>query len=102
MIKKAKVDHIQGFLVRSGGCRVFHLQFANDTRIFCDAHVRQLAFLRCILRCFEAMTDLNVNLAKREMFHVGEMVDIDCLALVVGCKMGTFPHLIWDCRWGQF
>jgi hypothetical protein len=36
---------------------VYHLLFADDTLILCDANFVQLRHLRCIFLCFEAISD---------------------------------------------
>lgn len=79
MIWKAQVGYISSFSVGFGGCRVSHLQFVDDTMIFCNVDVRQLGFFRCILHCIEAMSDLNINLAEKGMFQVGEVSNMDSL-----------------------
>lgn len=72
------------------GITIFYLQFADDTMIFCDVDIRQIGYLRCILRCFEVVSGLNI---KSEMFQVGEVREIENLAWVLGCKIGTLPSL---------
>lgn len=44
--------------------------------------------MRCILHCFEAVSSLNINLAKSKMFCVGEILNIKNLAWILGCKIG--------------
>lgn len=39
--------------------------------IFCDVDEIRIGFLRCILYGFEAVSGLNINLAKSEIFNVG-------------------------------
>lgn len=56
------------------------MQFADDTIIFCDAEEMQLGFLRYILCCFEAVSDLKINLANSELFQVGGVPNIEDLA----------------------
>lgn len=62
------MGYISGFKVGDEGVTVSHLQFANDTMIFCEADICQIGFLRCILRCFELVSGLKINLAKSEIF----------------------------------
>lgn len=59
--------------------------------IFCDADARQVAYLRCILTCFEVVSGLKINLTKSEIFQVGDECDIDSLAWILGCKIGSLP-----------
>lgn len=69
MISKAKVDYISGFMTGYGISRISHLQFVDDTMIFCEADMMQLSFLRCIMCCFEAYLRLKINPAKSELFQ---------------------------------
>lgn len=65
IIRKAKMGSILGFSLGKGeGVTIFHLQFADDTMIFCDAVMRQMGYLRCILKCFEVVSGLKINLQR--------------------------------------
>lgn len=89
MISKEKLGFLRGFEVGHGGVLISHLQFADDTMIFCDANVGRLDYLRCILVCFQAVLGLNINLSKSEIFLIGEECDIKNLAWILGCKFGS-------------
>lgn len=65
MIKRAGMGYIEGVFVGSGRVTISHLHFADDTMIFCDADMRQVAYLCCVLTCFEAVSGLKINLAIR-------------------------------------
>lgn len=92
MIRRAKMGFISGFrLGRHERVTISHLQFADDTMIFCDANKRQVGYLRCILRCFEVTSGLKINLAKSELFKIGIECDIESLAWILGCKIGQLP-----------
>lgn len=69
----------------AGDVTISHLQFVDDTMIFCDADVHQVGYLRCILRCFEIVLD------KSEIFQVGESCDIENLAWILHCKIRSLP-----------
>ena len=87
-----------GFL---SGCRlqgrggvemsVSHLLFAGDTIIFCEARKEQLTALSWILAWFEASSDLRINLAKSVLIPVGEVEEIEELAVELGCRVGSLP-----------
>lgn len=51
----------------------------------------QIRFLRCVIRCFEAITKLCMNLGKSLMVGVGHVHDIDALVADLGCKVGRLP-----------
>jgi hypothetical protein len=60
---------------------VSHLLFAYDTLIFCDPNVEQFRDLRCLLLCFEAISRLKINLSKSEIVPVGDIGDVEELAI---------------------
>jgi hypothetical protein len=68
-----------------------HSLFADDTLIFCEAHLEQIYYLCLILLCFEAVSGLKVNLGKYEIVAIGEVEDIGALATILGCSVATFP-----------
>ncbi|RVW12426.1 LINE-1 reverse transcriptase-like [Vitis vinifera] len=72
---------------------VSHLLFADDTIIFCEARQDHITYLSWILVWFEAASGLRINLAKSEVIPVGEVEDIEMLAVELGCKVGTLPSV---------
>jgi hypothetical protein len=70
---------------------VSHLLFADDTLIFCEANSEQLRNLRCLFLCFEAVLGLKINLSKSEIIPVGEVVDVESLANIFGCRVAMLP-----------
>ncbi|XP_019078445.1 uncharacterized protein LOC109123361 [Vitis vinifera] len=70
---------------------VSHLLFADDTIIFCEASKEQLSALSWILAWFEAASGLRINLDKSVLIPVGEVEDIEELAVELGCKVGLLP-----------
>ncbi|RVX02656.1 Transposon TX1 uncharacterized 149 kDa protein [Vitis vinifera] len=73
---------------REGGMEinVSHLLFADDTIIFCEARQDHITYLSWILVWFEATSGLRINLAKSEVIPVGEVEDIEMLAVELGVK----------------
>jgi len=55
---------------------ISHFQFANNAIIFSDAYIHQLGFIHCILKCFEAVSRLNVNLRKSVIYGVGKVQNL--------------------------
>lgn len=47
--------------------------------------------LRCVLRCFEVVSGLKLNLTKSSLIAVGEAPNLDQLAADLGCCMGDLP-----------
>lgn len=85
---------IRGFqlgMVRGNPVNVSHLLFADDTIVFCNARVDQMRYLRCILLCFQALSGLKINLAKSEIIPVGDNENIEFLAGILGCRLGSLP-----------
>lgn len=82
MIRRVENEYLLGFVVRRGGVRVSHLQFADDTMIFWEANEMQLGYLRCNLCCFEAVSGLKINLGKSKLFQVGVFPNIEGLAWI--------------------
>ncbi|RVW86930.1 hypothetical protein CK203_043508 [Vitis vinifera] len=70
---------------------VSHLLFADDTIIFCEAKKEYLTSLSWILAWFEAASGLRINLAKSELIPIGEVEEIEEMAVELGCKVGAFP-----------
>ncbi|RVW34521.1 putative ribonuclease H protein [Vitis vinifera] len=52
-----------------------------------------ITYLSWILVWFEAASGLRINLAKSEVIPVGEVEDIEMLAVELGCKVGTLPSV---------
>lgn len=67
---------------------VYHLQFADNTIIFCDNSQRQIRLLRCVLSCFQAVSGLHLNLGKTTLFAIGEVPNLDQLAVDLECRQG--------------
>ena len=95
MLKKTKDwDLLRGFQVgpaNSIAVRISHLLFANDTILFCDDSRDQVLSIRLALSCFQAFTGLSVNVGKSEIVPVGEVGNIDALANILRCRVGSLP-----------
>lgn len=50
---------------------VTHLKFANNTILFCFTRWEEVTILKRILRCFEFVSGLKINLAKSMLMGVG-------------------------------
>lgn len=90
----AEANLICGFRPTTSAPMVSHLQFADDTLIFCKAIVDQVRDVKAILLFFEAVSGLKVNFFKSELIRV-RVEETHSLHLVdiMGCKVGTLPSV---------
>ncbi|WMV28367.1 hypothetical protein MTR67_021752 [Solanum verrucosum] len=72
---------------------VTHLQYADDTLIFCDAEEEQLKYLRVILVLFEGISGLHINWRKSMMYPINEVNNMSCLASILGGEIGVLPTI---------
>jgi len=97
MIKTAKTNRwITGFEVSTNNERsleVTHLQYADDTLIFCDADEEQLRYLRVILVLFEGMSGLHINWGKSHLYPINLVSNMELLASVIGGEVGALPAI---------
>ncbi|KAL4204695.1 hypothetical protein AMTRI_Chr01g133270 [Amborella trichopoda] len=85
-------DHFSGFNIANSGIIVSHLQYADNTLIFCDANPLHVRNIVRFLEVCEVIIGFKVN------FNKSSMVSINCfealtasLASVMECKVGSFP-----------
>ena len=85
---------IRGFQVGRGDLTqvsISHLLYADDTILFCDAHLEQLLYIHMVLTCFETVTGLKVNMTKSKMVPIGEVSGLSALADLLYCHIGSLP-----------
>lgn len=78
--RAADARMFKGFCLGQGEVMVSHLQFVDDTIIFYDNSQRQIRLLRCVVRCFEVVSGLRLNLGKSSLIAIGEVPNLDKLA----------------------
>ncbi|XP_070005201.1 uncharacterized protein [Nicotiana sylvestris] len=95
MLDKANQIHwLEGFKVESSvgnSISVSHLLYANDTLIFCGADRSQVLYLNLTLMIFEAISGLHMNRLKSTIYPVNTVPNMEELAELMGCNVGSFP-----------
>lgn len=62
---------IKGASVGSEQLGISHLQFADDTIIFCEGELEEVMNIKRVLRCFEVLSGLRINYHKSVVCGVG-------------------------------
>lgn len=74
--------------------RISHIQFADDTVIFCEPSEEQILSIRRILRGFQIAARLKVNFNKSRLFRVGiDAATTERCAEMISCMTDSFPSL---------
>ncbi|KAL9676049.1 hypothetical protein QQ045_004262 [Rhodiola kirilowii] len=90
--KAAEDDVLSGVEWVKNGDRMTHLQFADDTVLFCSAELKEVQFLKMILHSFEGCSGLKINFGKSMCYGIGlEEEEIMGFVKVLGCPVGSFP-----------
>ncbi|TMX01072.1 hypothetical protein EJD97_025261, partial [Solanum chilense] len=87
---------IRGVRVDTGaqnGFHITHLQYADDTLIFCEAMTGQMLILRVIFIIFEAVFGLHINWGKSFIYLINEVAEVENLAGVLGGRVGELPTI---------
>ena len=71
MIKARELGIIKGASVGQKLEVCTHLQFADDTILFCETNWEEVVSLKRILRCFEVLSGLRINYHKSVVCGVG-------------------------------
>nr|XP_025628468.1 uncharacterized protein LOC112721637 [Arachis hypogaea] len=83
---------ISPLLVGRDNIELSHLQFADDTILFCPPEEGTVRNYKRLLRCFELMSGLSINFEKSNLIPVNcsqELVSRMCQLL--GCQEATLP-----------
>lgn len=90
--KALQMGLIKGAIVGSNGIKITHLQFANDTILFCEADWEKVVTIKRILRCFEILLGLKINYHKSVVSGIGINDDfLEDLATKLNCLHQILP-----------
>ncbi|WMV11160.1 hypothetical protein MTR67_004545 [Solanum verrucosum] len=70
---------------------ITHLQYADDTLVFCEVEAKQILILRVIFVIFEVVSGLHINWGKSFIYPINSVINIDVLASKLGGKVGELP-----------
>lgn len=92
MLAKAfQGDLLKGIPMARDGTIISHFQFAEDTLVICRGSMNQMCLLQCVIKCFELVSGLKVNLSKSRIFSMGQVLNIDIMAELLGCQVDSLP-----------
>ncbi|WMV49343.1 hypothetical protein MTR67_042728 [Solanum verrucosum] len=95
LIQTAKIrGWVRGFQVgdiAGNNIEITHLQYADDTLVFCGATGEKMLILRVIFNIFEAVSGLHINWGKSFIYPVNTVPNIEDLAEKLGGKVGELP-----------
>ncbi|XP_028093957.1 uncharacterized protein LOC114294055 [Camellia sinensis] len=77
LMERAKdLGLVKGAVVGHSELKLSHLQFADDTIIFCEANWEEIIAIKRILRCFEVMFGLKINFHKCKVYGISVEDDL--------------------------
>lgn len=83
---------IKGVIIEANGVVLSHLQFADDSLLFCEAQEVEICNLKRILRCFELILGMKINYHKSLVCGVGVHEDvIASFAKTLNCRTKSLP-----------
>lgn len=92
MSRTRNLGLMRGVKIGAGEEVLSHLQFADDTMIFCEADRGEILTIKRILRCFELMSGLKINFHKSCVCGVGvEDSVVEGFADILRCKSQKLP-----------
>ena len=82
----------EGFQPSYANLEISHLQFADNTLLFCNTTEEKLHNVKDILLCFEVVSDLRVSFFKSELIDIKINEDqLNRLVNIFGCKASGLP-----------
>ncbi|OMO91306.1 reverse transcriptase [Corchorus capsularis] len=90
----ANSNLFKGVQIGNSNLSISHLQYADDTVIFCEPCIEQIRNVKNVLICFQLVSGLKVNFNKSRLYGIG--VDDSSLqgwANDIGCKFDYLPSV---------
>ncbi|XP_016164561.1 uncharacterized protein LOC107607088 [Arachis ipaensis] len=88
-------SRISPLLVRRDNIKLSHLQFADDTILFCPQKTERLVNYKRLLRCFELMSGLSINFEKSSLISVNcEKEWVTNMCGLLGCGEALDPTVM--------
>ncbi|XP_028101439.1 uncharacterized protein LOC114300778 [Camellia sinensis] len=85
LLQRAReLNLLKGVVIGNNQAQLSHLQFANDSLLFCEAALSEVLSLKRILRCFEVASGLKINYHKSLVYGVG----------ISGTALAEFAYLL--------
>ena len=89
--KARRKKWIKGFqLSETNSLEVTHLQYADNTLVFCETKEEQVLVLRVIFIIFKGVSGLHINRGKSFIYPINTISEIDALASKLG-GVGELP-----------
>ena len=77
--------------ISNGNMEVTHLQYADNTLVFCETKEEQVLVLRVIFIIFKGVSGLHINRGKSFIYPINTISEIDALASKLGGRVGELP-----------
>ncbi|XP_015954770.1 uncharacterized protein LOC107479135 [Arachis duranensis] len=83
---------ITPLLVRRDNIELSHLQYADDSVLFCPPEEETIKNYKRLLRCFKLMSGLSINFDKSSLIPINiEQQWVRSMCSLLGCKEATLP-----------
>ncbi|XP_016177716.1 uncharacterized protein LOC107620006 [Arachis ipaensis] len=87
-----KNGRISPLLIGRDTIALSHLQFADDTILFCPPEEKTIKNYKRLLRCFELMLGLSINFDKSSLISINcDEQWIQSMCQLLGCKRNFLP-----------
>ncbi|KAL9666562.1 hypothetical protein QQ045_000897 [Rhodiola kirilowii] len=92
LAKARESEEFQRVKWTNNGDAVTHLQFTDDTIIFCQAKKKEVKNLKSFLRAFEAVSGLQINYKKSKCVGIGlKQGQVEKFASLLRCETSGLP-----------